>query len=61
MNCRSDTLLAVAHLVEIIDRLDADEIAEDDEPRTLVANPAQLRLPDARRHRRDRRLLVAAG
>jgi len=38
MNRRSETLLAVAELIEeIIDRLDADGMAEDDELRTLVA------------------------
>jgi hypothetical protein len=38
VNGPSETLLAVAELIEeIIDRLDADGIAEDDEFRTLVA------------------------
>jgi hypothetical protein len=38
VNGRSETLLAVAALIEeIIDRLDADAIAEGDELRTLVA------------------------
>jgi len=35
---RSETLLAVGELIEeIIDRLDSDGVAEDDELRTLVA------------------------
>ena len=38
MNRRTETLRAVAELVEdIIDRIDADGIDEDDELRTLVA------------------------